>query len=171
MCTESAVSTAVAWYALKTRSRHEKLVAQALRERGVTCVCPLMRQRNRWSDRLQVVEVPLFSTYVFVQIDPLERVDVLCTRGAVAILGAGGVPTPVADHEIDALIMLALAGAPLEPHRFLRQGQRVRVRGGPFRGIEGTLVRADGKSKIVIAVDLIKRAAALEIDAADVEGA
>lgn len=161
----------VAWFALKTRSRHEKLVARALEEGGIECFLPLIRARHRWRDRYQDVALPLFSTYLFVRIDPLERLRVLRARGAIALVGAAGRPVPVAESEIGALRTLVEAGAPLEPHRFLACGQRVRVRAGPFRGVEGVLVRRQGKTKIVIAIDVLKQAAALAIDAADVEPA
>jgi transcription antitermination factor NusG len=166
--------TATAWYALKTRSRHEKVVARALTERGVACFLPTWRKRSRWSDRVKTVELPLFSTYVFVRLDgldPAARRSVLSARGAVALVGSGGVPAPVADAEIGALQSLVAAGAPLEPHRFLRRGQRARVCSGPFRGVEGTLVKRDARSKLVISVELFRRAVALTIDAGDVEPA
>jgi transcription antitermination factor NusG len=162
----------VAWFALKTRSRHEKLVARELAGGGVECFLPLVRRRHRWSDRVKTVELPLFTTYLFTRIDPVyDRLRVLKARGAVAFVGVYGEPLPVDEGEIDALRRLVTGGAPIEPHRFLRRGQRVRIRGGPFRGIEGTLIRCDGRTQVVISVDVLKQAAALEIDAADVEPA
>jgi transcriptional antiterminator NusG len=154
---------ALAWFALKTRSRHEKVVAEGLRRRGVECFLPLARARRRWSDRVREIETPLFSTYLFVRIDPAERLRALETRGAVALLGN---PTPVPDAEIESLRAL---GAVLEPHPYVETGRLVRVKAGPFRGVEGRLVRRRGRTRLVIAVELLKQAAAMEVDAADVE--
>lgn len=163
--------TQVAWYAVKTRARHEKRVVQMLVERGLDCFAPLARQRHRWSDRVQLVEVPLFPTYVFVHIDLADRATVLTTRGVVGILGTGAQPSPIPDAEIDAVFQLLLQDAPLEPHPYVATGERVRIRWGPFAGIEGTIVRAEGKTKVIISIDLIRQAAALTIDAANVEAA
>jgi transcription antitermination factor NusG len=157
------------WFALKTRSRHEKVVAEALRGREIECFLPVARARRRWSDRITEIEEPLFSTYLFVRIDPAERLRVLQTRGAVALLGDGARPTPVDDAEVEALRALVLAGASLEPHPYLEAGRFVRVKGGPFRGVEGRLVRRRGRLRLVITVDVLRQAAALEVDAADVE--
>lgn len=168
---EARPASRIAWYALKTRSRHEQLVARSLRERGVDCFLPLLRERHRWSDRSRVVDVPLFSTYVFVRIDPRDRFEALRTRGAVSLLGTNGEPTPVPDAEIDAIARLVAAGAPLERHRLLVEGQRVRIRSGPFRGIEGTLIHRQGRSKLLLSVDLLRQGAALTIDGLDVEPA
>src|SRR5438552_566415 len=54
---------ALAWYAIKTRSNHEKLVARALRDKGLGVFLPVSRERHTWSDRTKLVEIPLFSTY------------------------------------------------------------------------------------------------------------
>ena len=55
------------WYAVHTRSRHEKLVAERLQERGMTAFLPLVKETHRWSDRKKTVELPLFSCYIFVR--------------------------------------------------------------------------------------------------------
>jgi transcription antitermination factor NusG len=115
------------------------------------------------------VETPLFSTYLFVKIDPEERLPVLEARGAVALLGAAGRPTPVPEAEVESLRTLALAAAPIEPHPYLRAGRLVRVKVGALRGVEGRLVRRKGRARIVIAIDVLRQAAALEVDVADVE--
>jgi transcription antitermination factor NusG len=94
---------------------------------------------------------------------------VLGARGAVALLGNAGRPTPVPEAEVESLRTLALAAAPLEPHPYLREGRLVRVKAGAFRGVEGRLVRRRGRTRIVIAIDVLRQAAALEVDAADLE--
>ncbi|GIW73125.1 MAG: antitermination factor NusG [Planctomycetota bacterium] len=161
----------LAWYALKTRARHEKVVARALASKGVEHFLPLQRVRRRWSDRFQLIEVPLFSTYLFVRLHPEQRLQALAVRGAVCLLGSGGTPTPVPDGEIEAVRRLMASGLALDVHTRLRPGQRVRIRSGPLRGIEGTLLRRRGRTQLVVAVDLIGQGAALTIDGLDVEAA
>lgn len=163
--------TQVAWYAVKTRARHEKRVVRTLVERGIDCFVPLARRRHRWSDRVQLVELPLFPTYVFVHIALGQRGTVLTAHGVVGILGAGARPTPVPDAEIDTVLQLVFRDALLEPHPYVAAGERVRIRSGPFAGIEGTIVRTCGKTRVVVAIDLIRQAVALTIDPADVEPA
>ena len=61
------------WYVLYTKPRNEKKVAQRLSEAGYTVYCPLQKVRRRWSDRTKVVEEPLFTSYLFIQIEDHRR--------------------------------------------------------------------------------------------------
>ncbi len=160
---------ALAWFALKTRSRHERVVRDGLALRGIDCFLPFSLERHRWSDRIQVVETPLFATYVFVRLPVSPPRPSVNTKGVVELVTFGGEPAPVPDHEVEALRRLIFGGVALERHRFLRSGQRVRIRSGPFRGIEGTLLRRKGKEKLVLNVDLFAQAAAITLDGFDVE--
>ncbi len=162
---------ALAWYAVKTRSRHEKVVRDALTERGIECFLPLARERHRWSDRIQIVEAPLFTTYVFVRLPSVAPRPSVNVKGVVSLVAFAGEPAAVAEAEVEALQRLVAGGATLEPHRFLRSGQRVRIRSGPFRGIEGALVRRKGKESLVINVQIFAQAAALTLEGIDVEPA
>jgi len=58
------------WYGLQTRARHEKIVVERLKERGVTTFLPLVTEVHRWSDRQKTVEMPLFGCYVFARCLP-----------------------------------------------------------------------------------------------------
>src|SRR5271165_5739728 len=71
------------WFAVHTRSRHEKVVAQEVRDHGITTFLPLVREERRWSDRRKVVESPLFTCYVFVKMLPRndQRFRVLRVNG------------------------------------------------------------------------------------------
>lgn len=77
------------WYAVQTRARHEKVVAQRLREQGVTTFLPMYNEVHRWSDRRKVVELPLFSCYVFVRLLPTneQRLRVLRQDGVFTFVG------------------------------------------------------------------------------------
>src|SRR2546423_625585 len=107
----------LAWYALRTRSRHEKVVRDALTLKGVECFLPLSRERHQWSDRIEVVETPLFSSYLFVHLPSAPPRPSVNTKGVVELVRFGGEPAPVADDQVDSLQRLILGGAPLERHR------------------------------------------------------
>ena len=83
-----------AWYAVYTRSRHEKLVDAALREKGVRCFLPAVDVLSRWQDRRKLVRKPLFPGYLFAFARALEgagRVDeaLESCREAVAVAERG----------------------------------------------------------------------------------
>ncbi len=51
----------------------------------------------------------------------------------------------------------------MEPYPYLHKGQKIRIEKGPLRGLEGILVKKEGW-QIVISVELLRRAVAVEID-------
>lgn len=85
------------------KSRTEKKVAERLSSKGVICYCPLIYRRRNWSDRIKMVQEPLFSSYVFVQADPSNELDILQTPGVVRFLYWLKRPAIVRDDEIDQI--------------------------------------------------------------------
>src|SRR5580704_3035621 len=139
------------WYALHTRARHEKVVAQRLQESGVTAFLPLVTEIRRWSDRKKSVELPLFGCYVFVRLVPNseERLRVLRIDSVLNFVGIRGQGTPIPDPQIDAVRTLIEENLPWSTHPFLKIGQRVRIRSGALNGLEGILVARNGDRTLV----------------------
>jgi len=164
------ISAAANWYALHTRARHEKAVAQRLEEHGISTFLPLVSEVRRWSDRRKHVHLPLFNCYVFAQLSSLNenRHQVYRTHGVFGIVGPnGGVPIP--EEQIEAVRILLSQELRWSNHPFLKIGQRVRVRGGSMDGVEGTLVSRNGDRTLVISIDAIQRSLAVRIEGYDVE--
>jgi transcriptional antiterminator NusG len=159
------------WYALQTRSRHEKIVVQRLEERGVTTFLPVVTEVHRWSDRKKSVEVPLFHCYVFAKFAPnrTERLRVLRVDGVFGLVGAGGEGSPIPQEQIDAVRSLVGGQVPWSAHPFLSIGQRVRIRSGALNGVEGILVSRNGDRTLVISVDAIQRSLAVRVEGYQVE--
>jgi transcription antitermination factor NusG len=162
---------AEAWYGLHTQSRHEKVVAQRLLERGVATFLPLVTEVRRWSDRKKSVELPLFSCYVFARFAPnrADRLRVLRVDGVFGLVGAGGEGVPIPDDQIDAVRSLIAGQLPWSSHPFLKIGQRVRIRSGALNGVEGVLVQRNGDRTLVISVDAIQRSLAVRVEGYEVE--
>jgi transcription termination/antitermination protein NusG len=164
-----AVRHGRAWFAVRTRARHEKKVRDRLLSRGVDLLLPLIVKRQRWSDRIKSVEMPLFSCYCFVQIATHEYRTVLEAPGVVGLVGTGNRPQPIPELEITALQQLSASKLPYEPHPYLEQGAMVEIVRGPLTGVRGRLVHRERHAQLILAVNLIQQAAAVHIDAADVE--
>jgi transcription antitermination factor NusG len=155
----------VPWFALYTRGRHEKSVAEQLERKHIPVFLPLRPEVHRWQDRYQKVDVPMFRSYVFAQFGRLssERTTILRTTGVVRIVGFGLEDAAVPAAQIESLRRLAEERATLHPHRYLRVGQRVKVVNGALAGIEGILVRIRKQDRLVIALDSIRQAVAIEL--------
>jgi len=160
-----AAGRSAPWFALYTRSRFEKYVAEQLERKRVPVFLPLRQEVHRWQDRYQKVEVPLFRGYLFAQFHPdsFERISVLRTSGVVRIVGFGMEYSEVPAAQIETLRRLAEERSAFHPHRFLRVGQRVKVATGALAGVEGILVRIRKQDRLVVAVDAIRQAVAVEL--------
>lgn len=153
------------WFAIQTRSRHEKRVTADLREKAVEAYLPLRSVEHQWSDRRKVVDLPLFPGYVFVRIsgDAIARVPVLQTDGVLGFLGIRGIGVPIPEEEIAAIQTVLREKIPVEPHPFVKVGEKVRICGGSLDGLEGLLTGVDGKRNLVVSIDLIERSVAIRI--------
>ena len=158
------------WFAIHTRSRHEKKVAEELEQRGIMNFLPLMRQVRRWSDRKKVVDFPLFSCYVFVQIVPTSaaRVSVLSSYGVLGFVGPHQ-GTSISPEQIESIRTLVLNDVHLTPESYIRVGQRVRIRGGALDGVEGVLAGAGKDRKLIVSVDTIQRSISVALEGYEVE--
>ncbi len=170
MSTESRPDqiTGLHWYALRTRSRHEKMVRDQLVQQGIEPLLPTVKRLNQWKDRKKEVEVPLFSGYCFVRFTSDQKLPVLKTVGVVDIVGGGQRPEPIPDEEITAIQTLIASVLPYDPHPYLQEGMKVEVIRGPLQGLHGILLRKEKRHRLILGVRLIQQAAAVEIDTADV---
>jgi transcription termination/antitermination protein NusG len=156
------------WFALRTRSRHEKLVRDQLSNQGIEPLLPTIKRLSQWKDRKKEIEVPLFSGYCFVRFSTEQKLPVLKTIGVVDIVGSGQQPEPIPDEEIVALQMLMTSVLPYDPHPYLHEGMMVEVVRGPLQGVQGILLRKEKRHRLLLGVRLIQQAAAVEIDVNDV---
>jgi transcription antitermination factor NusG len=161
---EQSDSMPYPWFALRVKSRSEKVVATIARNKGFEEFLPLYQSRRRWSDRFKSVELPLFPGYVFCRLNPEFRLPLLTIPGVLGFIGIGRVPAPIEDAEITAIQTAIGAGLLAEPYPFLEVGQRVRVAEGPLAGLEGLLVEVRKQQRIAVSVSLLKRSVAVEID-------
>jgi len=152
------------WFALRVKSRSEKVVSTIVRNKGFEAFLPVYEGRRRWSDRLKSVELPLFPGYVFCRLNPRRRFPLLTIPGVLQFVGIGKIPVPIDDEEIIAIQSAVTSGLSAEPWPFLEAGQRVRLEDGPLAGMEGFLVEVRKRYRVVVSVTLLKRSVAVEID-------
>lgn len=157
------------WLAAYTRARYECAVARQLERKQVEFLLPTYTRMARWSDRLKRVLAPLFPNYIFVHVSSKERLQVLQTAGVVSVVSVAGKPAVLRDDEITMLRTCMARPNQVEPHPFLRIGQRVRVKHGPFAGWEGILTRRNNAARLVVSVEHLMRSVAVNFDDAEVE--
>jgi len=153
------------WYVAYTYPRHEKTVADLLAQKSIDIFLPTFTKISQWKDRRVSLELPLFAGYVFVYMHLDERTKVLSLPSVIRLLSHRGVPVPVSDQEIDAVRFCIQKGAKLQKHTFITVGDRVKVRDGAFKGLEGIVTRSNNRCRLVVSIALIHQSVALEIDA------
>jgi transcription antitermination factor NusG len=157
------------WYAAYSYANHEKRVAEQLAQRSVEHFLPLYESVRRWKDRRVRLELPLFPGYVFVHLALRDRLRVLQIPSVVRLVGFGGLPAALPDEQVE-ILRAGLAGQlRAEPHPLLTVGRRVRIVRGPLAGLAGILQRKKSNFRFVLSVELIQRAIAVDVDAADVQ--
>lgn len=121
------------WYVVYTKPKWEKKVAEKLNEIGIECYCPLIIQIKQWTDRKKKVEVPLFNSYVFVQLEDTDRNSVFQISGVVRYLFWLGKPAIVRDEEIK-IIKTSLVSPNLSDVSVtsIQVGDRIKLESGAF---------------------------------------
>ena len=152
------------WYAVYVRSRHEKKVYHLFEEKGMESSLPLIKTKKQWSDRKKKVEVPLFRGYVFIRIDiRKDKFNILKTDGVVKFIGIGKNPSRIPDEQIHWVHMMVEESETVQSEKEIPKGQKVRVAAGPFKGIEGVVLRSDNQSRIVFVIESIMHSISIEI--------
>lgn len=152
------------WYAVRVKPRHEKRVSEIFGYKQIEPLLPLYRARNRWSDRMKEVELPLFPGYVFCKLDPMFRVPVLSTPGVIDIVRFGKEPAVIDAVEVAALKRLMASGLAPEPWPHLVPGERVEIDDGPLAGCAGVIIEVKKRLRLVLSVTLLHRSVLVELD-------
>jgi transcription antitermination factor NusG len=163
-----------AWYAVYTRSRHEKQVATYLARQQIETYVPLRRAWSSRQDRKVTIEVPALPGYLFVNCALYAETRALIKRasGVIHVVESGGRPAEIPALQIESLKTALAVAFNAEGHPFMKVGDRVRVVRGPMVGAEGYLIRvSESRHRLVIAVQYVNQALSVEIDARDVERA
>jgi len=157
------------WYAVHTRHQHEKIVARILEYKDLEVFLPLYQVRRRWQDRIKEISVPLFPGYLFVREGEERWLQILTATGVSSIVNCGDRPAVIPQSEVEGVRRLVESSLKIEPHPFLKTGDWVRIKYGPIAGLEGILLRKKNIARLVLSVEMLGKAAAVEVDATNVE--
>jgi transcription antitermination factor NusG len=146
-----AVPTSKKWFAVYTRPRWEKKVHKLLEEKGIESYCPLNKVHRKWSDRIKIVDEPLFKSYVFVKVNEEEKTAVRMTQGVVNFIYWLGKPAIIKEREIEIIKKFLNDHHDVEVRAIeIKEGKKVMVQSGILMGKEGTVKRVLHKKVEVI---------------------
>ena len=165
----------MSWYAVYTRSRFEDKVYTLLTQKSIETFLPKIEVWSRRKDRKKRILIPMFSGYLFVDFPDLtrkEQLNVLKTPGVVKILNKPDIsePAPIPNPQIEAIQRLIYSKVEIETCLYPKVGERGRIIEGPFKGIEGIVIRTDyQKSLFVVSIDLLMRSVAIKLEGFQIE--
>ncbi|MBT3192938.1 MAG: hypothetical protein HN341_10320 [Verrucomicrobia bacterium] len=152
----------MSWHVLHLRSRSEKKVAELCEVHGLEYYLPLRSETKIYQRRKVTVEKPMFPGYFFVSFEPDERVHLLQTNHIISIL------VPPSEEVLKCQLDQVRQALDVDPSLgvvdALREGRRVRIRGGAFMGVEGVVESARNATMVRLNVELIGQAVAVDID-------
>jgi len=155
------------WKVLFVKPRTEKKVTEYCDLFGIRYYLPLRKKTRIVQRRKVTVELPLFPGYVFVRLPPSQRLSLLETNLLVRILD------PLKPRKLLRDLVMVRRALRVNPQVMttapLTKGTRVKIVSGPLMGVEGRVVRLAAKMKVVLNVDMIGQAIAVETEADFVE--
>lgn len=152
------------WFAVRVKSNYEKPVSAILRGNGFEEFVPTYRSKRYWSDRVKMVDLPLFPGYLFCRLDLSRRLPLLTTPGFLYLVGKGRTPEAIDEQEILAIQSIMRSGLPALPWPSIAIGQKVRLERGPLRGLDGIVAKVDDQNRIYVHVTLLQRSVSVQID-------
>jgi len=151
------------WWVAHTKARNEKAFAWDLYRRNIGYFLPLVERVTMSGGRKRHVLMPLFPSYVFFCGSEDDRYGAMTTNRICQTLNVDNQTGLIT--ELSAIEKALLGHAQLDLYPFAVEGQRCRVVGGPFQGLEGTVVRRKAIARLVLEVGILGQGASLEIDA------
>lgn len=152
----------MSWNVLHVRPRCEKKMAEFCRIQRYQYYLPLRKETKVYQRRKVTVEKPVFPGYVFVSYDRDQRVELLKTNNIVRILESLDEKRLL--HELEQIQKALAVDSTLGAVSALQKGRLIRITGGPFMGVEGQISDLKGPAKVLLNVDMIGRAVAVEVD-------
>lgn len=154
------------WYALYVMSNAEFVVEEALRGYGIESFLPTWSEVTVWSDRKKTIHRPLFPGYLFARCDESQLREIPRIAGVIEILPSKLNPAPVDPADIANVRRALAADLPMTPCRYIT-GDEVLIDSGPLAGVRGIVQRSKDGTRVIVKIEMLKRAVRVEIDFRD----
>ena len=112
--------------------------------------------------RLRTSYIPLFPNYVFILANDESRYLAMTTNCIVKCEAVTDSDQLLKD--LRQIRQVIKSGIGLTPESRLGPGNWVRVRSGPFAGYEGTVIRREGKTRLLLSIKFLEQGVSMEMD-------
>ncbi len=138
------------WYAVYTKPKWEKKVAELLTKKNIINYCPVRKVNKQWADRKKIIDEPLFTSYVFVHVSAFEYVPTLETTGIFNFVQWLGKPAVIKSEEIDTIKHFLNEYQYVSVEKSIHSHDKVRILQGPLMMLEGEVLEVKSKSVKVL---------------------
>jgi len=160
------MSSGKIWHVIYTRPRWEKKLRDLLSQKNIETFLPMYKTIRQWSDRKKKVELPLFSSYLFVKISQEQYFEVLNTPGSVKYVYFEGKAAVISDNQVESIKQLLDTGVSFEiVNHILPLGTKVTVTKGALQGLQGEIIEYKGSWRACIRIDQINRSILINVPA------
>lgn len=159
MLTDSIQPEERKWYVAYVRLFHERKTAEKLAAMGIESFVPVREEIHQWSQRKKKVMRVLIPQMIFIHATPKERLEAL-TLASIShymVLRSEHTPAVIPDRQMQQfMFMVDYSEESIEMYNSsLQPGQSIKVIKGPLAGMEGELMEIEGKSKVIVRLDLL----------------
>jgi transcriptional antiterminator RfaH len=155
------------WYVAHTRPRCEKKLAEYCERQGFKVTLPLYRSEKKYDRKTVVFEKPLFPNYVFLQLEPPQRQKVFQSDYVANLLDVPDQET--FEQQLGDILLSLETGLEIVLAPEITPGSRVKITGGPLRGLEGFVETRAGTTLVHLRLDFIAQGVAVKVEASDLE--
>ncbi len=155
------------WWVAHTRSRNEKALAADLAAKQISYFLPMSWKIHHTRGRKLKSLMPVFTSYLFFCCDENQRVEALKTNRIANLIEVNNTSQFV--NELAQIEQALRAGKPLQPHEYVKKGQKCRVKSGPLQGLQGIVIQTLNEVRLVLKIDMLGQAASVEIDLSMIE--
>lgn len=158
---ECVMTEIPAWHVIHVKPRCEKKLADYCARHAITCDLPLREETKIYQRRRVTVLKPVFAGYVFVCFPIAEKLTLLKSNTVVRVIDVEDQTTLI--RELRQIREALTIDPTLDACAAFQAGRRVSIRSGPFQGLEGVVQVLKGKTKVVLNIEMIGQALAVEV--------
>lgn len=153
------------WFAIYTRYKREKLVAQRLRQKGIEVYLPLQKFTRRYVRKVKKVELPLINCYLFTKIVKKEYVPVLETQDVVKFIRFSKNLISIPESEIQVIQRVVGEAIEVEVSPVGYQpGDEVEIIAGQLTGLKGKLLKKESEKNFLIELESLGYQMRMKVD-------
>jgi len=151
------------WFVAHTRPRREKKLVEYCLKQGIAATLPCYDSAHKYRGKTVVFRKPLFPGYVFLQMEPERRLSLRQNEHVANLLDVFDQET--FRRQLEGILLALDEDLEVRLVPTIGEGMRVRIKSGPLRGIEGWVQQRSGRTTVLLRLDFIGQAAAVQLDA------